>query len=347
MPATLNDTDCRSDSYYWYSRVDNSPLLEHAWFVQERVLSPRILHFTRDMIFWECSEASACEEFPSEIPYGRARNSKPVFPTQLNINASAMDPKLPGSHRFFWGSIVRSYTQGQLSDGNDKLAAISGVARRMRPMLQSLYLAGLWQCSLATDLLWQSEIWKKSQRPQSYRAPSWSWASIDGPVYPGCWVTGEELITLVDYSIIPAARDPFGQLKHAFLRLSGRLYPAKLKIRLGSDSGIEVRFADKFEPKKNGIIPDEPPTLPEGQEQMEMVVFVLPVIHCAEGRLPSRVGIVLVQAEGKSQGHYRRFGSYRAGYADQPNRMLGVCSGEVTQCDQWYEAGRKNIFCII
>jgi hypothetical protein len=37
------------------------PLLQRAWVIQERLQSPRILHFGRHELMWECMEATACE----------------------------------------------------------------------------------------------------------------------------------------------------------------------------------------------------------------------------------------------------------------------------------------------
>ena len=34
--------------------IDKSPLNQRAWVTQERILSRRILHYTRGMIYWEC-----------------------------------------------------------------------------------------------------------------------------------------------------------------------------------------------------------------------------------------------------------------------------------------------------
>lgn len=43
------------------------------------------------------------------------------------------------------------------------------------------YLAGLWTSTLVDDLFWQSRG-KDNTRPDVYRAPSWPWASVDGPI---------------------------------------------------------------------------------------------------------------------------------------------------------------------
>jgi hypothetical protein len=37
------------------------PLLKRAWVFQERLLSPRLLHFSFGELIWECRHVSACE----------------------------------------------------------------------------------------------------------------------------------------------------------------------------------------------------------------------------------------------------------------------------------------------
>jgi hypothetical protein len=48
----------------WLNHVQNSPLSQRAWVLQERILSPRILHCTMQGFFWECSELRASEYEP-------------------------------------------------------------------------------------------------------------------------------------------------------------------------------------------------------------------------------------------------------------------------------------------
>ena len=48
--------------------VSRTPLNKRAWVVQERLLSPRILHYGRNQLFWECQELFACETYPQGLP---------------------------------------------------------------------------------------------------------------------------------------------------------------------------------------------------------------------------------------------------------------------------------------
>ncbi len=53
-----------SDFDVWWGRFERSALNVRAWVLQERLLSPRVLHFDRDQLVWECNERTACERYP-------------------------------------------------------------------------------------------------------------------------------------------------------------------------------------------------------------------------------------------------------------------------------------------
>lgn len=45
----------------WSRYVLKQPLLRRAWCFQERLLSPRLLHFHGQKMVWECRTATSCE----------------------------------------------------------------------------------------------------------------------------------------------------------------------------------------------------------------------------------------------------------------------------------------------
>ncbi|KAF2809391.1 HET-domain-containing protein [Mytilinidion resinicola] len=186
----------------WQTQLNDVPLSRRAWFLQERLLSPRVVHFTKTQIFWECHTMSACESFPIALPktlrHNRVNQLKSLA---LGATASAILPetlskvvngefigkfKMVKPLYAHWNSLVELYSLGGLTVLRDKLPALSGVADEMRHLLlEEDYAAGLWRKSLPRSLLWIPKIHpgeNKCYRPREYRAPSWSWASIEGPV---------------------------------------------------------------------------------------------------------------------------------------------------------------------
>lgn len=51
----------------WRSELLEAPLSRRGWVLQERLLAPRILHFCRHELFWECCEKEASESYPIEM----------------------------------------------------------------------------------------------------------------------------------------------------------------------------------------------------------------------------------------------------------------------------------------
>lgn len=86
----------------------------------------------------------------------------------------------------YWINIVEKYSECGLSYRTDKLIAISGIASRIQGVLEGVddYVVGLWKSQLPEQLLWRKgKHHKSSNSKNTYDiAPSWSWASFDGPV---------------------------------------------------------------------------------------------------------------------------------------------------------------------
>lgn len=208
----------------WSGNVDNSPLLHRAWVVQEYILAPRVLHFAEGQIFWECCSLRACETYPLGIPNHTA--FKPNLDTQ-SLTRELITFYTPALQRYrLWQIHVGRYTASKLTKPTeDKFLAISGLARKIGP--PGDYVAGLWKPILTRQLRWQTG--ENCTRQAEWRAPSWSWASIDGPVYaetpgePNVEASKRIVFDILDIDVTPATFDPFGPVLHGALRLKASL----------------------------------------------------------------------------------------------------------------------------
>jgi hypothetical protein len=146
------------------------PLLARAWTYQERLLSPRLVHFTAGEVMWECSEVSACECFE---PGTNARPHYLIAESEKRLHQKAIEQPLFKKEEH-WREIVSSYSTLKLSFEKDKLPALSGVAKEIfsfRP--KDEYLAGLWKNSILDDLCWSLRGKEGSGlRPSAWRSPS-------------------------------------------------------------------------------------------------------------------------------------------------------------------------------
>lgn len=57
---------CISEYHNWWERISDSELNRGVWALQERVLSPRVLHLGLKQVALECSSNAVCER----LPYG-------------------------------------------------------------------------------------------------------------------------------------------------------------------------------------------------------------------------------------------------------------------------------------
>jgi hypothetical protein len=56
------------DYFFWKYNVSQYTINRRAWVTQERLLAPRVLHFGKYQILWECREHDACESYPESLP---------------------------------------------------------------------------------------------------------------------------------------------------------------------------------------------------------------------------------------------------------------------------------------
>jgi hypothetical protein len=152
------------------------PLISRGWAFQERLLAPRVLHFGRDELIWDCTETRACQcggisQFIQDI-------RKSDFHDALYDDTTTSQTKL----RPLWRRIVMQYCSLALTKQSDKFPAIAGIAEVIQRSRNSAYLGGLWSDSLVLDLLWEAKQPMEDSQEILGRAPSWSWVSVGGPI---------------------------------------------------------------------------------------------------------------------------------------------------------------------
>ena len=130
----------------WFDTITRySPLYRRGWVVQERLISPRTMHFST-FPFWECHEMVTCEAYPSEI---YAQKFQWLSLPEKGITRDGESPEKT------WLRIIEHYSNCDLTYARDKLIALCGVAKMFSPSIGGHYLAGLWSTNLLQGLLWQ------------------------------------------------------------------------------------------------------------------------------------------------------------------------------------------------
>jgi hypothetical protein len=237
--ATYFNAPCHSSSesqpwvmirqYLWLDEVDQAPLNKRGWVLQERILSPRVIHFAKKQVFWECRQFSACESFPSGAfpdDYLRKNNNslKTLVPGETEKEYQDRSGNTPAH---YWDMVVSTYATCDLTFRTDRLIALSGIAHKVQAMIQSDYLAGLWSSHIPYNLMWQPNYYRSFYRSPEYVAPSWSWASVDRTFI---WVRDSEakdkkphLVALNYGTTLANPHDRFGQVVDGFIEVRAKL----------------------------------------------------------------------------------------------------------------------------
>lgn len=227
----------------WGKWVSRSSLNRRGWVFQERLLSPRTLHFS-SQLFWECRTLQACETFPGGMPESEQHYEDlegAVYPI------SQKDWLDPSRSLGNWCSLVEIYGRCSITKPEDRLIAIAGVAKSWQPLLDDMYLAGLWTKDLPWNLVWSlANVEGDLTVPTSYRCtkaflsgkikfthmfagPSWSWASLD---YNSALINDllidessriSPLVTIGQPFLEPLGTDLFGALRTGYLSLTGQI----------------------------------------------------------------------------------------------------------------------------
>ena len=123
-----------------------------------------------------------------------------------------------------WRYIIQDYSARQLSFPQDKLPALSGIAwwfaKHFPEARGDEYLAGLWRSQLPESLLWFHglPLHANTSRPDSFLAPSWSWASLNSEYVEWSDASRDEAKAKIIWAEIKLrSSDPFGSV------LAGRL----------------------------------------------------------------------------------------------------------------------------
>jgi hypothetical protein len=194
-----------------------------AWTLQEKLLSTRLVSYSEDEMQWSCKTLSTCE---CEAGFGRDWAECPRSPFQLECDSDAY---------MFWQVQVMDYSKRRLTDPKDKLPAISGLASRIHQVTGSEYVAGLWAVHFVKDLFWErigEDDWEPEWKlPSSYRAPTFSWASVDGSIFYGEDVFYQDWTyhtKVLESSCKLSGTSRFGQLESCSVKVCGPCFRASL-----------------------------------------------------------------------------------------------------------------------
>ncbi|KAH8774785.1 heterokaryon incompatibility protein-domain-containing protein [Diaporthe sp. PMI_573] len=267
-----------------FDPIADQPLSTRGWTLQERLLPARIIHYANDQMYFECENSILSEDgfIFEDLFYSM---SKLLHTQRCPFEAHGLqkmsglsfvvgqvpNEKSPGVRsQGGWLFLVENFTRRKLTYAQDKLPAIAGVARILAEETNDLYWAGLWASHIYEDLCWRvytheenfehgrnnepvkGKLIGQATRPAEYRAPSWSWASIEAPVQFSMLSYANLVAEVMDCSVTPAGNDQFGRVSGGKLDILAPIYEITayepknpwdrhgipVKIDLGDERGV-------------------------------------------------------------------------------------------------------------
>lgn len=217
--------------FKWLSLdIDGTCWSSRGWTLQEFQMSNRVLIFGESMVHFSCRHAVQSEN-----------GSRKSFPPSRIIETldSYSSETYPEIYYSEWESMLKNYGYRLFTVIEDKLPAISGMAKYIADETGDEYLAGLWKSQLPCSLVWQADCYQNVKyhielpdligvlhSPKSYIAPSWSPVRLDTKVERGfshyMWSKGRvKKSTVVDARVRSAGENPFGRVQSGRIRIRG------------------------------------------------------------------------------------------------------------------------------
>lgn len=204
-----------------------------------------MVHFTEDEIIWECGGIVSSDLLPDGIPKSLLHNEigwkDEARPKELLALASQKNSVMGNKHT--WDIVHKAYANTRLTFPTDRVLALAGLAKYFQCCFQDTYVVGMWRQTLHINLVWEvpsrkwRRVWSETDKKKlsQYRAPSWSWLSVEGTTYLSQALQdqgdNQELkfvYEIIDVHMAHITDDQTGLVKHGSLYLRGILVPIAL-----------------------------------------------------------------------------------------------------------------------
>ena len=215
---------------------------------------------------WECAQGwrlEAAEGVDREIGAGQRGYEKANVQGMLGKHREQAGESMDGLAKRYdaWSKIVQELSGSGLSRSEDKLPSAAGIAAALDDGSLGKYFAGTWMGVVELGLAW-SRSFELLTKSAEYRAPSWSWASVDGSVTaiwrgnlqghlegPADWWKAHGLKLLETKMLLRNEAIPYtGFMEGSFIRVEGsvvgmdRVLKDRKSTRLNSSHSGESRM---------------------------------------------------------------------------------------------------------
>lgn len=138
---------------YHVEDLEKCSLSKRGWVYQERAMSPRTIHFTANEIVFECRKKVLCHNCAQGL--GDPSTSAEGFGPKAAVFSLHQDWERKGQEvrlRDLWRALAKRFDKTELTNADDRLSALSGLAHfiQSKSVLNASY--GLWLDFLVDEL---------------------------------------------------------------------------------------------------------------------------------------------------------------------------------------------------
>ncbi|GAA83771.1 hypothetical protein AKAW_01886 [Aspergillus luchuensis IFO 4308] len=295
------------------------PIDTRAWCYEEKLLTQRALIFTSRTVRFQCQSHylnignsniaawNADTRLPSTMMEPEEGDWAPL--TYEESSALAIENT--------WASVLAEYTARDITQFRDRLIAFYGIAETFhRTWTHSQYLAGLWKHNLLEDLLWEADP-PLHPRPENYRAPSWSWAAVNGKVLRAntmhFWREDVPECEIIDCQITLAnEKMPYGEVTDGRLQLNASMKSIIWHPSQGKFYATSQRDSDKSEELHPGTLLGKcyPDSLQEIESEGMQQAYAIP-LRSSRKTYHVIQGLIVVPCQGDHESQcFRRVGRF-------------------------------------
>ena len=332
------------------AEFDRAPLLRRAWVVQERLLSPRVLHFGPRQLMWECCKMFATETLPRGVPTGVMWKNATF--KQLD---RYLVPNDPWAFHRFWNNVIETYSACFLTKATDKLVALAGMANGFSLLAEGDYVVGMWRDHLVPSLLWRVayESFRPARRVSLYRAPSFSWTSVEEKVFTFDAFDAEAALPLIEIFDVRLEHanykefEEFGPVTAGTLRLRGCIRTLRLRFpdpRRMPEAAAVAGQAVPNGPRKILLFIDLWDDVGHLEEASRSgLLFYVPAWHWGD----CRIEMLLLECVNPDRGLFRRIGVANVNHKDSVIMCLQHDEDEARLPCETFDAEKREHVVII
>jgi hypothetical protein len=310
--------------------VSDCGLQSRGWVFQEGLCSSCGLYVSRRHgLWWDCRTMVDVIDASESVLTGDTDHA--FNPLTLRRSLPPIDHNMSvRDFSFTWYDWMQVYTSKDLTRQTDRLPAVAGMASYVASLSGMKYRAGLWEEDLLCGLAWRRSSSGHAKRIPG-GAPTWSWASVTGPVYYDQFFTmrvdnrgkiksrPELDLDITDTTVQEEQTGTFGNVQQGEIRASGVLKHAATML-------LREQWSPRWE---FDIQPVE-----SEAEFLEgcQVLRITMAYRYKKGTHPV-VYFLIVRETGRRDGEYQRVGRgcIELGYGQHPDRRKFSTRGKMAQ----------------